>query len=70
MLGLVASLLGRVAQLLPLGDRRGLSQQMVSDKLFCKHCLVLSFSCFWLVLVLSFSCFCLVSPLAAGNSSL
>lgn len=59
MLGLVASLLGRVAPLLPLGDRRGLSQQMVSDKLSCKHCLVLSFSCF-----------CLVSPLAAGNSSL
>lgn len=59
MARLVVSLLGRMSQQLLPGDRRFLFKQTVSDKLSCKHCLVLSFS--W---------FCLISPLDAGNSSL
>lgn len=59
MARLVASLLGRMSQVLLPGDRRFLSKQMVSDKLSCKHCLGFSFSCLYLI-----------SPLDAGNSSL
>lgn len=49
MVGLVASLLGRMSQLLLPGDRRFLSKRMVSDKLSCKLCLAVSFSCWYLL---------------------